>query len=178
MYSAWGCRWLWCQRNKTYLCHRSCFVSSYAKREHPCSAEKTTVWSFANGRKCGKTTGITDQTNCLQRKKKVEKQGMEDERRVWQRDLKRSAFLYSLWDSQVRGRKGRLSISQSHFRWDPSLHPRYLGCVCACVCVFEQEKEKEREMVSSSLPGDMALCFTDRSAVTTTSTSGAVTCHC
>ncbi len=38
-------------------------------------------------------------------------------------------------------------------------------CVCVCVCA----------MVSSSLPGDMALCFTARSAVTTTSTSRAVT---
>lgn len=85
----------------------------------------------------------------------------------------RKVRLYTAYGTlRCEGGKGRLSIFQSHSCRDPSLHPRYLGCawgarVRVCVCV----------MVSSSLPGDMALCFTARSAVTTTSTTRAVTCR-
>lgn len=86
-------------------------------------------------------------------------------RRVWWRELQKSALIHSRQASQVWGRKGRLSIFQSHSCHDPTLHPGYLGCAWG-MCV----------MVSSSLPGDMILCFTARSAVTTTSTTRAVTC--
>lgn len=90
----------------------------------------------------------------------------EEEDGLMERVTEKCSYTQPTGLSGVREERDELSIFQSHSCRDLALHPRYLGCVRVCA------------MVSSSLPGDMALCFTARSAVTTTSTSRAVTCRC
>lgn len=137
----------------------------------PCRLEKTTVFGLGEGREVAGLQGseIKPIACSERRKRRIEGKGGGGES---DGESYRKVLLYAAYGTlRCEGGKGRLSVFQSHSCCPSmllSLYVRHVLVVCVRACV----------MVSSSLPGDMALCFTARSAVTTTSTTRAVKRHC